>query len=57
MTKNIYHPLLKKKHEKLRSQVREFAIHEIKPIAQKLDENSEFSSDITRRMGKWACSE
>ncbi len=52
MNKNIYHPLLNKKHENLRSQVREFAIQEIKPIAQKLDEHSEFSPEITRKMGQ-----
>ncbi|MDY6801711.1 MAG: acyl-CoA dehydrogenase family protein [Bacteroidota bacterium] len=52
MNKNIYHPLLNEKHEKLRSQVREFAIQEIKPFAQKLDEHSEFSLEITRKMGQ-----
>jgi len=52
MSKKIYHPLLNEKHEKFRSQVREFAIQEIKPLAQKLDEHSEFSPEITRKMGK-----
>lgn len=48
----INHPLLKEQHKKLRLQVKEFALNEIKPIAQKLDENAEFSSDLTRKMGK-----
>ncbi|MFP4023520.1 MAG: acyl-CoA dehydrogenase family protein [Thiohalospira sp.] len=52
MIKNIFHPLLNEKHEKLRSQVREFAIQEIKPFAQKLDEHSEFSPEITLKMGQ-----
>lgn len=52
MSKMIYHPLLNEKHEKLRSQVREFAQQEIRPIAQKLDEHADFSSEITRKMGK-----
>ncbi|MCB2195930.1 MAG: acyl-CoA dehydrogenase family protein [Bacteroidetes bacterium] len=52
MNNNIYHPLLNEKHQKLRSQIREFTKQEIKPIAQKLDEHSEFSSEITRKMGK-----
>lgn len=52
MNRNIYHPLIQDKHEDLRSQVREFALKEIKPIAQKLDEHSEFSADITHKMGQ-----
>ena len=52
MNRTIYHPLIQDKHEKLRSQVREFALKEIKPIAQKLDEHSEFSADITYKMGQ-----
>jgi len=52
MNRNIYHPLIQDKHENLRSQVREFALKEIKPIAQKLDEHSEFSADITHKMGQ-----
>jgi alkylation response protein AidB-like acyl-CoA dehydrogenase len=48
----MHHPLINENHSKLRLQVREFAEKEIKPIAQKLDETSEFSSEITRRMGQ-----
>lgn len=48
----MHHPLINENHSKLRLQVREFAEKEIKPLAQKLDESSEFSSDITRKMGK-----
>jgi acyl-CoA dehydrogenase len=35
----------------IRQTVREFAEQEIKPIAQKLDENEEFSPELTARMG------
>lgn len=48
----MHHPLINENHSKLRLQVREFAEKEIKPIAQKLDENSEFSSEITKKMGQ-----
>lgn len=36
----------------IRQTVREFAEHEIKPIAQELDENEEFSNELTARMGE-----
>jgi alkylation response protein AidB-like acyl-CoA dehydrogenase len=36
----------------IRQSVREFAEQEIKPIAQKLDENEEFSLELTARMGE-----
>ncbi|PKP36177.1 MAG: acyl-CoA dehydrogenase [Bacteroidetes bacterium HGW-Bacteroidetes-15] len=48
----MHHPLINENHSKLRLQVREFAEKEIKPIAQKLDDNSEFSSEITKKMGQ-----
>lgn len=46
------HPLINESHNNLRQKVREFAEKEIKPIAQQLDENSEFSAELTRRMGR-----
>jgi short/branched chain acyl-CoA dehydrogenase len=48
----MHHPLLTNEHNKLRSQVREFALSEIKPKAQELDEKSEFSPEITKKMGQ-----
>lgn len=36
----------------IRQSVREFAEQEVKPIAQKLDENEEFSLELTARMGE-----
>ncbi len=36
----------------IRQTVREFAEHEIKPVAQTLDENEEFSYELTSRMGE-----
>lgn len=45
-------PLEKQHHIALRKRVRQFAEKEIKPKAQELDEKSEFSLDITRKMGK-----
>ncbi len=36
----------------IRQTVREFAEQEIKPVAQTLDENEEFSLDLTQRMGE-----
>lgn len=36
----------------IRQTVREFAEQEIKPVAQKLDENEEFSYSLTKRMGE-----
>lgn len=41
-----------KTHEVLRKKVREFAETEIKPVARKLDDNEEFSTELTRRMGE-----
>lgn len=36
----------------IRESVRDFAEREIKPVAQELDENQEFSLDLTRKMGE-----
>jgi short-chain 2-methylacyl-CoA dehydrogenase len=36
----------------IRETVREFAEREIKPVAKELDEKSEFSHDLTRKMGE-----
>ena len=38
-------------HEILRKSVRNFALKEIQPLAQDLDEREEFSLDLTRAMG------
>lgn len=43
-------PLIKKKHEQIRDQVRSFAEKEIKPVAAELDENSAFSAELTGKM-------
>jgi short-chain 2-methylacyl-CoA dehydrogenase len=43
-------PLLTNKHEAFREKVRAFAEKEIKPVAAELDENSEFSVDLTSKM-------
>lgn len=36
----------------IRETVREFAEREIRPVAKELDENAEFSHDLTRKMGE-----
>lgn len=43
-------PLLNKKHQELREEVRTFAEKEIKPVAAELDERSEFSTELTTKM-------
>ncbi len=43
-------PLLTNKHELFREKVRSFAEKEIKPVAAKLDEASEFSVELTEKM-------
>jgi len=43
-------PLLTKKHEEYREQVRAFAENEIMPHAAELDEKSQFSTEITGKM-------
>lgn len=45
------HPLLKKEHEQLRAEVREFAEKEIQPLARELDNNASFSPELTKKMG------
>lgn len=44
--------LLKEEHKLLRDAVRQFAETEIKPIAAKLEDNEEFSEDLTKKMGE-----
>ena len=39
-------------HRLIRNTVREFAEREIKPIAAELDENEEFSVELTKKMGE-----
>lgn len=43
-------PLLNKKHEEFREQVRAFAEKEIKPLAAELDEQAMFSVELTEKM-------
>jgi short-chain 2-methylacyl-CoA dehydrogenase len=47
------HPLLSQSHETYRQKVRAFVESEIRDIAGKLDETSTFSSELTRKMGKF----
>jgi len=42
---------LTKEQEMIRSEVRKFAKSEITPVAQELDENEEFSTELTQKMG------
>lgn len=44
-------PLLTEQHEALRRDIREFAEREIAPKAATLDENEEFSVELTHKMG------
>ena len=44
-------PLLTEQHEALRREIREFAEREIAPKAAMLDENEEFSVELTHKMG------
>jgi short-chain 2-methylacyl-CoA dehydrogenase len=46
------HPLITKQHLELIEKVRTFAVNDIKPLARELDENEQFSPDLTRKMGK-----
>ena len=39
-------------HDLIRATVRDFAEREIKPVAKQLDENEEFSIDLTKKMGE-----
>jgi alkylation response protein AidB-like acyl-CoA dehydrogenase len=43
---------LNEEHNLIRQTVRDFAEREIKPIAQELDEKSEFSYSLTKKMGE-----
>lgn len=43
---------LTKEQEMIRKEVRKFAMKEIAPAAPELDENEEFSSELTRKMGE-----
>jgi alkylation response protein AidB-like acyl-CoA dehydrogenase len=43
-------PLVNKKHQELREQVHAFAVEEIKPVAEELDEKSAFSTELTNKM-------
>jgi alkylation response protein AidB-like acyl-CoA dehydrogenase len=43
---------LSTEHEILRRSVHNFALKEIRPLAQNLDEREEFSADLTRAMGR-----
>ncbi|MFO7751941.1 MAG: acyl-CoA dehydrogenase family protein [Desulfobacteraceae bacterium] len=43
---------LSKEQEMIRKEVRKFARKEIAPVAGELDENEEFSPDLTRKMGE-----
>lgn len=45
-------PLIKNKHIKFRSKVRQFAEEEIKPVARVLDESATFSKALTKRLGE-----
>lgn len=45
-------PFLNESHEALRVRVREFAEKEIRPVAARLDENEEFSIELTAKMGE-----
>ena len=44
-------PYISKEHEELRKKVREFAVNEVKTLAAQLDEQEEFSTQLTKRMG------
>jgi len=48
----ILHPALNPAHHNFRQKVRDFAEIEVKPIAARLDENGEFSYELTRKLGE-----
>jgi len=52
MEYTFYHPALKPAHEEWRHKIRSFAEKEIAPLAKKLDQNNEFSTELTKKMGK-----
>ncbi|MCP4161412.1 MAG: acyl-CoA dehydrogenase [Deltaproteobacteria bacterium] len=43
---------LTKEQKMIRKEVRKFAVKEIEPVAQELDENEDFSNDLTVKMGE-----
>ena len=43
-------PIINEKHQVLREQVQAFAVEEIKPVAEELDEKSVFSTELTNKM-------
>lgn len=45
------YPYLTEEHELIRQTVRDFAEREIKPVAAQLDEEAQFSPELTKRMG------
>jgi short/branched chain acyl-CoA dehydrogenase len=48
----ITFPTLTEEHNELRRIIRNFAEKEIRPVAAGLDENGEFSPELTKKMGK-----
>jgi len=45
-------PILNKEHKAFREKIRDFAEKEIRPVASELDQNGQFSTDLTLKMGK-----
>ena len=45
-------PLIKKHHIEFRSKIRDFAEKEIRPVARMLDEEAQFSGELTKRLGE-----
>jgi short/branched chain acyl-CoA dehydrogenase len=45
-------PIINEHHEALRKKIRDFAEHEIAPVAGELDEKEVFSVDLSRKMGE-----
>lgn len=45
-------PYINEEHDTIRKAVRDFAERDIKPLAQELDENEQFSIELTRKMGE-----
>ena len=44
---------LDKKHEMARNLFREFAINEVKPLAQEIDETEEFPAETVKKMAQF----
>lgn len=49
--KTSMYPILNEKHVMFRQKVRAFAEKEIKPLAKRLDDEADFSAELTRKMG------